>query len=240
VWNFGAQGMLNAGLLFTDATRASFLTQTSVVLTPVVSALAGERPTPAVWVGCALALVGVVVLSVSDSGAAMASHAAAGGLNLGDLLCLGGSLSWSMYIFRVGRIARRGLAAGPLQAWKNVFLTLLYGVWLLVDVARVGPGQVYTLWAGWSNAVAWLLLAASAVFPGTLADYLQNRGQKSVNASEANVILSAEPLWAALLSSIFLSEVLSIKAWIGGCFIIAAAVISSGILPFHKLTKLAE
>lgn len=42
-WNLGAQGLQNAGLLFTEASRASFLTQTSVVLTPVLSLFFGEK-----------------------------------------------------------------------------------------------------------------------------------------------------------------------------------------------------
>jgi drug/metabolite transporter (DMT)-like permease len=43
VWNFGAQGLLSLGLLSTGSARASFLTQLSVVLTPIISLLAGQR-----------------------------------------------------------------------------------------------------------------------------------------------------------------------------------------------------
>ena len=46
-----------------------------------------------------------------------------------------------------------------------------------------------------------ILFYIFAVIPGTMADYMQNKGQESVNASEANVILSSEPLWAAMLSA---------------------------------------
>ncbi len=37
------QGLLNVGLQFTEASRGSFLTQLSVVLTPVVSLFAGQK-----------------------------------------------------------------------------------------------------------------------------------------------------------------------------------------------------
>jgi hypothetical protein len=43
IYIYGAQGLQNVGLLFTEASRASFLTQTSVVLTPVLSLFAGEK-----------------------------------------------------------------------------------------------------------------------------------------------------------------------------------------------------
>lgn len=38
-----SQGLLNVGLQFTEASRGSFLTQLSVVLTPVISIFAGQK-----------------------------------------------------------------------------------------------------------------------------------------------------------------------------------------------------
>lgn len=46
-----AQGLVTLGLLVSPAARASFLTQTCVVMTPLISALAGERIGPSVWSG---------------------------------------------------------------------------------------------------------------------------------------------------------------------------------------------
>ena len=64
VWNALTQGLINAGLLVSDAARASFLMQTSVVLTPVLSTLLFRtRVGAAEWVGCAVALCGVATLS---------------------------------------------------------------------------------------------------------------------------------------------------------------------------------
>ena len=45
------QGLINAGLLHTSAARASFLSQTSVVMTPLLSAFGGERIPTSVWGG---------------------------------------------------------------------------------------------------------------------------------------------------------------------------------------------
>merc|ERR1719201_1073347 len=69
VWNLGSQGLLTAGVELTEATRASFLTQTSVVLTPIVARIGGERVAPMVWAACALALVGVVTLTAGPAAA---------------------------------------------------------------------------------------------------------------------------------------------------------------------------
>lgn len=225
IWNLGAQGALTVGLLFTDATRASFLTQTSVVLTPLVSLFAGEKVVRAVWFACMLSLVGVVLLTLSGSPAGMT--AVAGGLNLGDLICLTGALSWSIYIFRIGKITRLGFDMSKVQAWKNIFLTLFYLLWLAGDAFRVGLGNVQSLWAGWGSPLAWTLIAASAIFPGIVADLFQAKGQKAVSASESNIIMSSEPLWTALLCLIFLSETMGLMSWIGGGLILLAALLAS-------------
>ena len=225
IWNLGAQGALNVGLLFTDATRASFLTQTSVVLTPLVSLYFGEKVVRAVWFACLLSLVGVVVLTLSGSPAGVV--AVAGGLNMGDLICLSGALCWSIYIFRIGKITRLGFDMSKVQAWKNVFLTIFYLIWLAGDAFRVGLGNVHTLWASWTSPVAWGLILASAIFPGIVADLMQAKGQKDVSASESNIIMSSEPLWTALLCLVFLSETMGLMSWIGGGLILIAALMAS-------------
>ena len=136
-WNLGAQGLQNAGLLFTEASRASFLTQTSVVLTPVLAMFAGDKVGANVWVACVLALVGVVTIASAESAAAATSAVASlGGLNIGDILCLAGAASWSMYILRLTRFMTSGLPAMALQAYKTIFLAVMYGVWVGVFLVR--------------------------------------------------------------------------------------------------------
>ncbi len=49
------------GLQLTSATRASFLIQATVMLTPLLSTLAGYRPGPRVWAACGLALAGTLL-----------------------------------------------------------------------------------------------------------------------------------------------------------------------------------
>jgi len=232
-WNLGAQGLLNAGLLFTEASRASFLTQTSVVLTPVLSLFFGEKIGGNVWAACVLALVGVVTIAQAESGAAAAGAAAAattsiGGLNLGDVLCLAGAASWSMYILRLARFASAGVPSMALQAYKTIILAGMYGMWVVYD-AIVG-GSVTALWAGAASVTAWMIIAYSAIGPGAVADVMQAQAQEKVKASQANVILSAEPLMAALLGVLILGETLPAAAAVGGALIVVASLLASGVL----------
>ena len=199
-WNVGAQGLLNAGVLFTQAARASFLTQMSVVITPLLSAVAGERVNRRVWAGCGLALGGLFLISTSGAGTAgEASVGAAADVLRGDTMVLGGALCWSMYIFRTSRIAS-SYDELRFQFAKNSLMALLYGAWAawtaaaaISSAAASGAGgwseALAPLWSGIASPWVWALLAYSAIGPGSVADILQQKGQKETSASESNIIL---------------------------------------------------
>ena len=235
-WNAATQGLVNVGLLFTESARASFLTQTSVVITPLISSLQGNRVGSNVWMGCAAALAGLALLSTEggDSVAASADGIAAGfsGLSFsgGDLLVLGGAVCWSIYIVRTAAIGDR-YPEVSLQAVKTVALAMMYTSWLIFSAISCfnsgGWDAVAGLWLGWQNLTAWALLLYSAIGPGALADVLQQNGQKRVSASEANVILCSEPIFTAILAFLIAGETTSATENAGGALVILAAVIAS-------------
>merc|ERR1712107_863485 len=101
----------------------------------------------------------------------------------------------------------------PLQAKKMLFLAVLYGGWFGASVSKAflsgGWGAVSNLWEGWRSLQAWALILYSAIGPGCLADVLQQIGQRTVSAAQANVILCAEPIFTAVLAQAFLGEVTS-------------------------------
>ncbi|KAL7458151.1 hypothetical protein ACHAWC_009704 [Mediolabrus comicus] len=257
-WNFGAynnsnyavdaiassraQGLINAGLLFSPAARASFLTQTSVVLTPLISAVAGESINSSVWGGCALALVGLFLISTSSVDSSAVIDASISGessgtsnvlpesfsFNQGDAMILLGALSWSFYIFRTSQIAKK-YSELDLQFTKTALLAGMYGAWFLSTAAATlqSGGTLLSLWSGWQSLPVWILLVYSAAGPGAIADLLQQQGQKEVSASESNIILCLESIFAAFVAFLLLGEVSSLKEVIGGLFIVVAAILAS-------------
>lgn len=177
LWNFLAQGLINVGLLTVGSARASFLTQTSVIMTPLLSIVAGQSVSKSVWVGCALALGGLTLLSGGggDDASAMALAFSAG-----DLLILTGAFSWSLYLFRLSKVAPK-FDEINLQAIKTTMLAVFYTTWLGFSLYQNPAGISW----GWvANGVAWVALIYSAAAPGTIADILQQQGQKEVSASE--------------------------------------------------------
>lgn len=239
-WNFLAQGLLNIGLLSTSSARASFLTQTSVIITPLLSRLFGQKVPPNVWVGCGLALAGLTLLSAGGGTAAALS----GGLSFqslvqfstGDWLVLGGALSWSLYLFRLSSLGPK-FDEINLQFAKTALLAVFYTTWL-VGVTMAGGGGGLSATAstiaggttfGWlmHGTTAGLILLFSALGPGTIADVLQQQGQRQVTASEANVILSMEPVFTALCAWVVLGELTSAQEAVGGGMILAAALVAT-------------
>ena len=229
LWNLVAQGACNVALLFTDATRVSFLTQASIAFTPILVAITGGRVGAATWAGCALAVAGVVALGLDGgSSEAMMAGAASGGLNVGDVIALVGAASYSLYIFRIGAFAREGLPGNLTQAWKTVILSALYLGWAAFDFVRYwqSPASVAAPWAGWTNPLAWLVLIFTAVVPGYLADVCQAKGQESVAASESQVLLAGEPLFAAVMGAALLGESLGAFGYVGGAGLVAGAILT--------------
>jgi drug/metabolite transporter (DMT)-like permease len=222
LWNFGAQGLVNVGLLWTESARASFLTQTSVVMTPVVSALAGHSVRRTVWVACACAMGGLVLLSTGGSKSRGDGPRVGAGFGFGDILCLLGALCWSMYIFRLSAVGGV-FDEVQMQAAKTVNLAILYTSWFFFASLRSDT----SLWLGWKNAEAWILLFYSALGPGTVADLMQQKGQAIIPASESNVILSMEPVFTSLLGRAILGEATSLTEKMGGGLIILAAIVAT-------------
>ena len=146
-------------------------------MTPLLSIVAGQSISSSVWVGCALALGGLTLLSGGGGGGGDAMSLA---FSPGDLLILTGAFSWSLYLFRLSKIAPQ-FDEVNLQAIKTTMLAVFYTTWLGFSLYQ---NPAATTWGWATNGVAWLTLIYSAVAPGTVADILQQQGQKEVSASE--------------------------------------------------------
>lgn len=132
-----------------------------------------------------------------------------------------------MYLFRLSRIGQK-FDEVNLQFAKTALLAILYTIWMVFELV-LSPSFLPV-----SSPFAWLLsgsaltvLMYSALGPGTIADVSQQQGQKYVSASEANVILSMEPVFAALTAWLVLGEVTTVQELIGGGIILLAALIAT-------------
>ena len=207
-------------------------------MTPLISALAGESIKSSVWGGCGLALAGLFLISTSANPADLDADLASSVFNQGDAMILLGALSWSTYIFRTSKLAN-AYPELDLQFAKTYLLAFMYFGWFLTTAASTlaAAGTSFfasgwlealkPLWPGWSSPVVWLLLAYSAVGPGAVADIMQQKGQQETSASESNIILTMESVFAAICAFALLGEVSSFQEISGGLLIVVAAILAS-------------
>ena len=165
-------------------------------------------------------------------------NVAASGLTLtgGDAEALAAALAYSCYVLRMSDFGASGLSTDLTQGVKCILMAAVYLGWAGVDVVFASAAGVRTmdelgaaLWPGIASGAAWAALLYSGVVPGAVADVLQARGQAKVRASEAQVLLSAEPLWTAVLGAAVLHERMSPRDWAGAALIVGAVAVSSGL-----------
>eukprot|EP00537_Pseudo-nitzschia_pungens_P005994 CAMPEP_0172362640 /NCGR_PEP_ID=MMETSP1060-20121228/6213_1 /TAXON_ID=37318 /ORGANISM="Pseudo-nitzschia pungens, Strain cf. cingulata" /LENGTH=516 /DNA_ID=CAMNT_0013085195 /DNA_START=876 /DNA_END=2429 /DNA_ORIENTATION=+ len=172
----------------------------------------------------------------------------------GDACCLLAAICWSMYICR---LSARGdsFDETTTQFVKNTILAILYTIWMLVSLVwhnrepitttttttttseSDSDGAALVLWRGWrEDPIAWGILFYTALGPCTIADVCQQKAQALVPAAETNVLLSLEPVFAALLGFWILGECPSFHEAVGGSLIVAASFLAAGCGPNHAHT----
>jgi drug/metabolite transporter (DMT)-like permease len=208
---FLASVLQQAGMQYTTAGNAGFITGLYVVLVPVVLVVILRQPVSwATWLAALLATLGALLLS---TGGELKQ------LNPGDALELAGALAWALHVILVGWLARRvdvlsfvigqDLVAGLL----NLFFAGFTDMGTLPGLAQAGWAVLYT-----------------GVFSIGIGYALQGIGQKHAPPSDAALILSLESVFAAIFGFIFLKEYLS-PVQLLGCGLIFVAIIQVQIRP---------
>jgi drug/metabolite transporter (DMT)-like permease len=202
---FSAAGLQQVGLETTTAGKAGFVTGLYIVLVPVLGLLLGRRATPAIWVGLALAVPGLYLLSMTEE-LTIAS---------GDLLVLAGALFWAVHILVIDHYVR-SVDALQLSAVQFAACALLSGSAALlveeVPFSGVGPAVGAVLYGG--------LVAVGVAYT------LQVVAQRHAHASHAALLLSLEAVFGALGGWLLLQETMSPRM-LAGCALMMAGIVVS-------------
>lgn len=215
VVGFAGYGFQTVGLQFTTAARAAFVTGTSVVLVPVISALFLRKAIPGpAWLGVLLAVSGMALLSLGPdvlAGGELFSHATLAG----DLLVFVCAVAFAVHIVLVGELANR-IDVVALTTWQLVGSALL-GIVFALALERPAMSQLPVI-----------LPAAlfTGVFATAAAFLLQIRAQRATTATHTALIFSTEPIFGALFAYLLVGEVLGAGALVGCVLILAGMVIA--------------
>ncbi len=172
-----AQIAQTQGLATTPASVSGFITGTYVVLTPVFTALIlREKVAGSTWAAVALATVGLAMLSLNGFS-----------IGVGEAITLLAAALYALHIVGLGRYSASEIAIG-----LSVVQMVVIAVLCLVGAA---PGGI----ALPNGAGQWASVLYMVVFASILALWAQTWAQAHLPATRAAIIMTVEPVFAALL-----------------------------------------
>ena len=202
---YGAAQILQTyGLSMTPAAVSGFVTGTYVVLTPVIGALVLRQRTPSTtWVAVALATAGLGLLALRGLS-----------VGTGELLTLGSALLYAVHIVGLGQWSGAGDAVG-LATVQMIAIGVLCALVAL-------PGGVSLPASGG----AWVAVLYTAVIAGALALLVQTWAQAHLTATRAAIIMTMEPVFAAVFAVAFGGEYLTLRMLAGGLLVLSAMFVA--------------
>jgi drug/metabolite transporter (DMT)-like permease len=195
-----AQLLQTWGLATTDASVSGFITGMYVVLTPVLGGLLLRHRTPATtWQAVVLATAGLAVLSLR-------------GLHVGtgEAVTLAAAAVYALHIIGLGAWSTQREALGL----STVQMLVIAGVCLL----GAAPGGVVMPPGG----AAWAAVLYMALAAGAGALVVQTWAQAHLTATRAAIVMTSEPVFAALFAVAFGGESLGFRVLLGGALVLAA------------------
>lgn len=195
------------GLKYTTSSNAGFITGLSVVLVPILySAINRIKPSFNTILTVLLAFSGLFLLSFKDW------HTS---LSYGDMLVLICAFGFAFHIVFVDRLSYRhnAIAITSVQLLFVGLFCMLVGV-----IAEPWPLKFS------SSLLAALFI--TSIFATALAFLLQNSMQKYSTPTRFAVILTTEPVFAALAGHLWAHETFTQRALIGALLILVAMLIS--------------
>jgi drug/metabolite transporter (DMT)-like permease len=207
---FLGSALQQAGLQYTTAGNAGFITGLYVVIVPIL--LAGVLRRPVAWPVWAAALLAVAGLLLLSTGLSLQ-------VNKGDLLELAGAGMWAGHVLAVAW-AMRQMAALPFSVGQFLFACGL----------NLGAGLLFELPVAPWPAQAWLAVLYVGIFSTGIGYTLQAVGQRHAPETDAAFILNLESVFAALFGFLLLGEVLQ-PIQILGCGLILLAVVLAQASP---------
>ena len=203
----------NFGLMQTTPSKSAFITSVSVIIVPVILVLFKlQKVNIRVWLATILAVLGLYILL----------DPAGKGLNIGDMLTFGCALSFAIHVIFQDRYLSEGISISHFFLIQMMFVTFFSSLGVMIFE---GPYIYFSQ----RLCVAILITGILATF---VAFLLMIWAQTILSANQTAILLSLEPVFAALFSISFAGEILGFYGWVGG-LVVVFAVISSGF----KITK---
>ncbi len=175
------------GLRFTTTTKSGFITGLYVIFTPMAAAFAGDRLKGSHALGALIALAGLSFLGYQPV-------VGLAGWNRGDTETLLNAILVGVHIVLTSRFSRRS------SGWVLAFVQVAFTAVVMAALAAFSPGGFSGAGPALRSPGIWLSLAYLGLLATTIALWVQSTMQAKVTATEAAILFSLEPVFAALLA----------------------------------------
>src|SRR5262249_23570552 len=199
----GGYTLQTLGLERTSVSSAGFVTGIDRVRAPIVPLRCFHaRIGRATWAGVALATFGLALLAGVHEGQLA-----------GNLLVLAGAAVYSLQIVLMERYAPRYDALG----FTLVEMLVAFGVLAVAAVPTFEMPHGWTVWGA---------LIVTGVFASALAFLIQTWAQRVTTATQAALVFTLEPVFAALFGYWLAGDRLGAAAWAGALAIMAGILLA--------------
>jgi len=200
---FIGASLQQAGMVYTTAGKAGFITGFYVILVPLIGIFIGQHITRILWMGAFIALAGLYLLTIDGPFI----------LQYGDLLILLSAFFWAIHVQLINKLVDTH-AALPLSAFQ----------FAICGVLSLTTGFIFeTITLATIYQAAWPLLYGGLMSVG-IAYTMQVVAQQHVHPVYATIILSFESVFAVIGGWLLLNEILSLRNLAGCLFMLAGMV----------------
>jgi drug/metabolite transporter (DMT)-like permease len=215
----GGQILQTTGLAHTAASVSGFITGMYVVFTPVLAALLlRSRIGALTWAAVLLAITGLGVLTLGDA----SSGDVLGGLGYGEALTLVSAMIYALHIVGLGAWSNARDALG-----MSIVQCLVIAV---ICTAAAAPGGIELPQTGgdWASVVYMALVAGAAAL------LAQTWAQAHLPPTRTAIIMSMEPVFAAVFAVLLGGESATGRMLGGGALVLTAMFIVE-LVPRRKI-----
>ncbi|CAN0087423.1 unnamed protein product [Discosporangium mesarthrocarpum] len=197
------------GLMTTDASVCAFLCSLTVVFVPLIQAVSGRGMSLLSAGAAGLALIGTGLLELGGKGP-----------SLNDLWCVAQAMGFAMAFTRIEHYMEKFPGKSmQLSIGQLLSVAILSCVWCLTSNGGHIPDFSFL-----KDRTIAAALGYTGLITTSLAVWMETVALEAVPATEMSVIFSTEPLWATIVSQVFLKETLGPNALLGAAFIFSACL----------------
>lgn len=199
------------GLETIDSNISAFICSLSVVIVPLINGIKGKEISQKIWISCILAIIGVALITLPGTN----------NFCSGYLWSLGQPIGFGIAFIKIEHYMNKYKGKSLPLAAMQMLIVFISNLFLTLITIKEIP-DLSTL----TEPFHLLTLLYTGIITSALAIVLESIILSYISAEETSIILSTEPLWALITSTILLHETIKPIGILGSIIILLACYLT--------------